>query len=348
MIKSVPINIDKIHFKNRVREKPNKRRIKPERLRRGLFLGSFLQLQIMRDPTVMNNELHRAIFEKNKIKVKNFVNMGVDINTLDVRGTGCTPIYNAIIFGRVKIAEYLLSKKNIDVTFKDKEGRTALIKAVYKKNMIKVVKLLIQNGADPNETDNKGNCPLNLAIQLEHTAMVKLLLKNGANPNSLNPDAYGQHPLHRVCMKGQVDVVEMLLKHGANVNVRNNDLKTPLHEAAHHGHDIIVEKLMKNGANIEAEDHRNNRAIHLATFKGHSGCLKMLIKWGAKLDCKNLPNKTPLQIALFKNQLIPLHMIISHYPESFVEKINQETIFELALNYRTLTNAFKVLVYKQS
>ena len=435
-----------MYFDKRVREKPNKRRIKPERIGRDLYLDPSIQLQIMRDPRIMNKWLHSAIWEKDTFQVKNLIKMGVNVNTLD--SLGITPISNAIRLNRVKIAQFLLTRQNVDICFEDYYGRSLLMIAIHNKNMFMVVKLLIQNGADLNETDKEGCSPLHIAIRLKHTAIVKLLIQNGAdltktdhkgyfplnlailhrqpamvklllendaNPNSLNPDktsllywqivlgsyeifsllvdhkvkldieverydfskcsllhfaiynkkqefskkliengaelnisdSLGQHPLHLACKTGQVDVVKILLKHNTNVNARNHEMKTPLHLAAYYGHEIIVEILMKNGANIEAEDHRNNRAIHLATFNGHASCLKMLIKWGAKLECKNLPDKTPLQIALLTNHLIPLHIIKSHYPEGLVKKINQETIFELALNNRTLINAFKVLVYNQ-
>jgi ankyrin repeat protein len=112
--------------------------------------------------------------------------------------------------------------------------------------LIDIATLLIEQGADPDETDHFGNTALHLA--LAYPAMITLLLESGANVNAKN--ALGNTPLHLAVKDRQA--VETLLAAGAKVNVRNGLDKTPLHYAMRQGTSpyylSIVEILIRAGA----------------------------------------------------------------------------------------------------
>jgi ankyrin repeat protein len=92
-----------------------------------------------------------------------------------------------------------------------------------------IAALLIEQGADPDETDHFGNTALHMA--LAHPELIELLLANGANVNAKN--ALGNTPLHLAVKDRQA--VEALLAAGAEVDVRNGLDKTPLHYAMRQG-----------------------------------------------------------------------------------------------------------------
>jgi hypothetical protein len=81
---------------------------------------------------------------------------------------------------------------------------------------IDLAKLLIAAGADPNKGDNNGNTLLHLAIRRGRTMMVRVLLEQKADANQLNSD--GRPPLHLAVMLGEGRMVQLLLEHGARVN----------------------------------------------------------------------------------------------------------------------------------
>jgi ankyrin repeat protein len=112
--------------------------------------------------------------------------------------------------------------------------------------LIDIATLLIEQGADPDETDHFGNTALHLA--LAYPAMITLLLESGANVNAKN--ALGNTPLHLAVKDRQA--VETLLAAGAKVNVRNGLDKTPLLYAMRQGTSpyylSIVEILIRAGA----------------------------------------------------------------------------------------------------
>ena len=109
-----------------------------------------------------------------------------------------------------------------------------------------IAALLIEQGAEADETDHFGNTALHLA--LAYPDMITLLLENGADVNAKN--AMGNTPLHLAVKDRRA--VEILLAAGAEVNVRNGLDKTPLHYAMRQGTSpyslSIVEILIRAGA----------------------------------------------------------------------------------------------------
>ncbi len=112
--------------------------------------------------------------------------------------------------------------------------------------LIDIAALLIEQGADVDETDHFGNTALHLA--LAYADLIQLLLENGADVNAKN--AMGNTPLHLAVKDRRA--VETLLAAGAEVNARNGLDKTPLHYAMRQGTSpyslSIVEILIRAGA----------------------------------------------------------------------------------------------------
>ena len=84
----------------------------------------------------------------------------------------------------------------IDINIQDKAGFSALHYAVWWKNL-PIIKTLINNGANVNQVDKKGNSPLwyslTLYRQICDLEIVKMLLFHGATPSLKN--IYGRSPL---------------------------------------------------------------------------------------------------------------------------------------------------------
>lgn len=79
------------------------------------------------------------------------------------------------------------------------------------------VKTALQNGADLNCKDKKGQTPLILAGYYNNKEIVKLLLDAGADINA--QDNVGYTALMNAAYKGNLDTLKMLLKRGASVNI---------------------------------------------------------------------------------------------------------------------------------
>lgn len=123
-------------------------------------------------------------------------------------------------------------------------GITALYVASESGN-VELAKLLIDRGADVNQTVKLQQTPLYAAVKKGHAAMVELLLSSGADPNKR---AKRQTPLHVASDSGCLQCATYLVGAGAEVNALLETGAPPIHFAVRNGHRDIVDYLLRQGA----------------------------------------------------------------------------------------------------
>jgi len=84
-----------------------------------------------------------------------------------------------------------------------------------------------------------------IACENEYLEIVKLLIENGADINK--SDNYGQTPLFIACQNGYLEIVKLLIENGADINKSNNNGKTPLFIAREYQRFEITAVLIENG-----------------------------------------------------------------------------------------------------
>ncbi len=112
--------------------------------------------------------------------------------------------------------------------------------------MIKIIELLLERGADPNFSNIEGFTPLMHASMVNEKEIVNLLLNNGADPNLKDDD--GNTALI-YAVEGAIEVVEILLNAGADPTIKNNKGITAYDIALRDGMDEYAEDvflLLKN------------------------------------------------------------------------------------------------------
>ena len=103
-------------------------------------------------------------------------------------------------------------------------GWTALHQATWEDSSTAVQRLL-QQGADPNQTDDEGETPLHHAAWCGHIDVARILLDKAADPNA--KDGTGQTPLHKAASNGSKTVVPLLLDKGGNPRIEDSDGRKP-------------------------------------------------------------------------------------------------------------------------
>lgn len=115
---------------------------------------------------------------------------------------------------------------------------------------LKIVEILLNNGANVNAQDSAGNTPLHYLAKNGNKKIVQLVLKY--NPDVSIKAVNGDTPLNTaVCWKN-FEAVELLVGFGANVNYTKPDGVTVLQQACARYNEKITKFLFKNGAKIEA------------------------------------------------------------------------------------------------
>ena len=118
----------------------------------------------------------------------------------------------------------------IDYTPPWSRPTSGLLLTTFRPEMADVAKVLLEHGADVNQSRPGGFTPLHNACEWSYGDMVTLLLDHGANVNAR--DASGLTPLHIAarCLVGEHQrlVCETLIKRGAEVNAVDDKGQTPL------------------------------------------------------------------------------------------------------------------------
>ncbi|GAB1318769.1 hypothetical protein MFIFM68171_08979 [Madurella fahalii] len=151
---------------------------------------------------------------------------------------GRSPPHLAARNGEVNVMRALLAvgwvKDHVDEP--GERGRTALHEAVAR-GPERVVRLLVENGAEVDMKARSGKKPLHAAIQGWHEGVFGILLARTSELSA--PCGFGETALHMVANQGNSAMVKALLAHGANRRVRSADGKTALDIAHRQGHEDV-------------------------------------------------------------------------------------------------------------
>ena len=138
--------------------------------------------------------------------------VAADPKLLNARGPeGSTPFMYAVVYGTADKIESLL-QKGADPNAQNDAGATALMWAATDLSKTRV---LLRHHADVNARSNDMRTPLIVAARKPgNVAVVRLLLDNGANPNpNAHPLTEGS-PLTEAALSGDPAIVELLLVEG--------------------------------------------------------------------------------------------------------------------------------------
>lgn len=165
--------------------------------------------------------LHIASEMGNVALVRLLMQRKMDANVTD--SNGWTPLHCASNKAHFEVCEELLRSKTIDVSISNDDSTTAL---VY---LVRLRASLIP--------ENK--------LQL-YLKVLKSMVQKGANVNAIN--SFGEAPLHAACLRGTIHSVTFLLNSNANVNVLNSKTETALHWAVRMSKVDVVKVLMEYAA----------------------------------------------------------------------------------------------------
>lgn len=182
-----------------------------------------------------NEEMFNLLIENN-----------ADIN--EKSSWGASALIYASEKGNINIMQYLIDN-GIDVNGKaDDNGDTPLLWAVTGQNPYEASKLLIENGANVNATNDSGVAPATI-LAASTPKVVKLLKDNGADLDTKFLDYYP--PIAIAAGAGNLEIVKALVENGADVNYYPNDINyTAIFHAIDQHNYEVAEYLFKNGVDL--------------------------------------------------------------------------------------------------
>ncbi|EHK20869.1 uncharacterized protein TRIVIDRAFT_132430, partial [Trichoderma virens Gv29-8] len=177
----------------------------------------------------------------------------------------------------------------------DKAINLLLKKGSIINNHKAVAEILLDNGANIEAKDCKGNTPLQIAVQISNIEAADLLLNMGANVEAADPK--GNTPLHIAARRFYGELVRLLLQKGADIEARNGNGDKPLHIAVQNSSIKAVDLLLNMGANVEAADPKGYTPLHIAVQNSSIEAADLLLNMGANVEAVDPEGYTPLHIA---------------------------------------------------
>ncbi|KAG2376230.1 hypothetical protein LR48_Vigan499s006000 [Vigna angularis] len=151
------------------------------------------------------------------------------------------PLHTLAACGEFELLDSLL-KHNVDINAVDKDGLTALQRAVIGKKQA-ITNYLLRNSANPFVLDKEGATLMHYAVLTASTQSIKLLLLYNVDINL--QDNYGWTPLHLAVQAQRTDLVRLLLIKGADKTSKNKDGLTPLDLCLYSGQSARTYELIK-------------------------------------------------------------------------------------------------------
>ena len=188
--------------------------------------------------------VHHAAMSRNSSTLSFCIDIGLDVNDQVVlcasddasefanNSEGCTPLHFAIEDGNLKVVEYLLSCKNIDLSIKNAEGDTP-ITSTMKTRM------------------SNGNTLLHQCVVCDNARLLQKAIDLGWKSTILVRNATGKTALDIAIEKSRVECAEGVLKHDHDVKYKDilgntvftmldSEDNTLIHQAAGFGNTSIV------------------------------------------------------------------------------------------------------------
>ncbi len=242
------------------------------------------------DTANINDDLRKAVTDGDIDTVRDLLDKGADVNAEDQDGrTTLETAVDSVHLGpkRIKIIKLLLEKGA------DSKNKDDALYVADQSCDEEAAELLIKAGARRDESrEFYRDMKLYNAAKRGNTGEVKKLLDQGADPNMMRTcgAAHGTSPLMEAAYKGHLDIVNALLEKGAEINAQGGvhfDWTALIH-AASGGHNEVVKVLIKAGADVNIVSHDySETALYEALESDYEKIVTMLLKAGAKITARD-------------------------------------------------------------
>jgi ankyrin repeat protein len=164
-----------------------------------------------------------------------------------------------------------------------------------------LLRVAIDQGADPNQPNNEGRVPLYRAVVLQNQLVTDTLLGLGANANA--NDHRGDPLIITAMSVGSAPATMALIKAGADPNARDTTGKSVLSYAVYLKRPEIIAALIAKGADVNAPSEAGDGGdpappIFMAIKAGDLALVQQLIAAGANVDALDGQGSTPLHRAV--------------------------------------------------
>lgn len=203
--------------------------------------------------------------------------------------TNNLPLFHRSINDAKKIKQ--LIESGADINARNNENFSPLQYAIYN-DCLETTLILLENGAlIDNLSNNASACPLSLALNSEKNAhkIIRALLEKGADINK--KDNHGLTLLHKAAAENAFEKIKILVENGADLSAQNNNGNSPLHFLAEHGPCEALHYLLKAVINSKGNINQTNKLnypclYYLLAAKDHRKAMTFIKTYRPDLNIK--------------------------------------------------------------
>lgn len=262
--------------------------------------------------------LHEAVQNGNVKLVKELLNTGANVYSLDCKGL--TPMHYAVM-EKGENANLIISLvgNKFDVNKRLQNSNTILFFAVTNGTYVSV-QMLIRFGSKVDEINDEGSTPLFQAILQNRTDVTKLLILSGANINIRLPG--GNTYMHRSIDVGNISIICTLWTLGIVADSVNEIDQTALTKAVMADNSTMINELVKFGANVNRKSKSGDTYLHIAIKNDKIVAMRALLKNKLPLESQGEYGYSPLYLAALKDKVDALK-VLKDFQADFNQVYNQ-------------------------
>lgn len=256
---------------------------------------------------------------------------------------GYTMLHAAVSKGKFDMVKHLLDL-GFDPNAKDTDGQTPLM-LIYgfldttSEDLIKMINILVNGGAEVNVIDSRGVSPLLLAYYEGKKEVIEHLIKLGATGvietktdaqealKLLEIDSVDKYK--QAIAFGNLGAVKLFLKAGYDPNIRDETAGSTMLFQLVFPEDLkMMELLLKNGANPNIKnDMEGVTPLWMAVSQNKPAVVELLLKYGAE-NIENNAGWTPLMVAKDDNNMEFVNLLEQYLSENTYSNITENDIFQ--------------------
>ena len=325
--------------------------------------------------------LHHAVLSGFEDTVQTLLQAGSDLNAESSKYG--TPLCLAATKARNNIITLLLNNRAKLHTPDGPVGSALHCAAIS--GDTSTVKLLVENGCDPNVTSaiwlprnvapphlafNHGNIaaahqsrslkfytlcqPLHLATRSNELMVVSYLLDQGAvidgeeytSNGPGTPRVKGRTPLAIAAECGFIEILTSLLDRGSDVNLKDHRNMSALMLAARGGDYDCIQQLIQHKARIDEQEDNGETALMKAVQSTQIRCVKALITAGANLNIKNEAGQTAMHQAAKTTRSEIATTLLKVGADPNVKDGNGLTPLDIAIEQKAYESAHELARYR--
>jgi ankyrin repeat protein len=258
---------------------------------------------------------------------RKLINAGAKINLLDV--TGIAALHAAVLRKDMAMVDVLLTCPDVDINIRSTTrrgylGEQTALNLAATNGANRILRRLIQAGAEVNDFNNAGCTALHMAILANRLQTVKILAhvpQVDINLPTKETDnrSGGMSPLLLAARKGYTHIVKELINAGADPSIINKHGQGAIHVAVFKGYVEVVEVLIEAKVDIDvrqANDMSEEDGLSPIMLAARDGFLEiletLLTRARPNVNLRNWKGDNALMIAVNAGQVEAAKLLLSH------------------------------------